>query len=166
MPTDLSAVVALGQVTLSWTASSDAETPPAGLTYNIRVGTTTGGIQTASPMASVASGYRRVVQGGNAGQRTTAVINGLAPGTYHWSVQAIDTALAGSAFANEATVTLCGYSIDPTSANVAARESSGSVTVTASAGCGWTAVSNDAWITVTSGASGQRQRQRRLRRGR
>ena len=28
------------------------------------------------------------------------------------------------------------------------------ITVTAAAGCTWTAVSNDSWITVTSGASG------------
>ena len=42
-PTALVAAVAAGQVTLSWTASSDAETPPSGLTYNVRLGTTPGG---------------------------------------------------------------------------------------------------------------------------
>ena len=82
------------------------------------------------------------------------MIKGLTPGTYYWSVQAIDGAFAGSAFANEATVTLCGSSIDPTSASAAAGGGTGSVDVTAGAGCGWTAVSNDGWITVTGGASG------------
>ena len=53
-----------------------------------------------------------------------------------------------------AAVTPCSYSIDPTSASAAAGGGNGSVSVTAGAGCDWTAVSNDAWITVTGGASG------------
>lgn len=48
----------------------------------------------------------------------------------------------------------CSYSINPTSASVAAGGGTGSVTVTAGAGCAWTAVSNATFITVTSGASG------------
>ncbi len=48
-PTNLSAIVGAGQVTLSWTASSDAETPAAGLTYNVRVGTTAGGTSSRRP---------------------------------------------------------------------------------------------------------------------
>jgi Zn-dependent metalloprotease len=48
----------------------------------------------------------------------------------------------------------CTYSISPTSASVAAGGATGSVTVTAGAGCAWTAVSNATFITVTSGASG------------
>ena len=48
----------------------------------------------------------------------------------------------------------CSFSINPTSASFAAAGGSGSVTVTTSAGCNWTAVSNDSFITVTSGASG------------
>jgi len=48
----------------------------------------------------------------------------------------------------------CSYSINPTSASVAATGGSGTVTVTASAGCAWTAASNASFITVTGGASG------------
>jgi len=48
----------------------------------------------------------------------------------------------------------CTYSINPTSASIAAGGGTGSVTVTAGAGCAWTAVSNATFITVTSGASG------------
>ncbi len=48
----------------------------------------------------------------------------------------------------------CTYSINPTSANVAAGGGTGNVTVTTTAGCAWTAASNDSWITVTSGATG------------
>ena len=49
----------------------------------------------------------------------------------------------------------CTYAINPTSQAVNASLASGSTTVTAPAGCAWTAVSNDtAWLTVTSGATG------------
>jgi hypothetical protein len=48
----------------------------------------------------------------------------------------------------------CSYSINPTSTSIAASGGTGSVGVTTTAGCAWTAVSNAAWITVTSGSSG------------
>jgi hypothetical protein len=48
----------------------------------------------------------------------------------------------------------CSFTIDPTSVAVASDATSSSVAVTADTGCAWTAVSNDAWITVTGGASG------------
>ena len=48
----------------------------------------------------------------------------------------------------------CSFSINPTSASFAAAGGSGSVTVSTTAGCDWTAVSNSSFITVTSGASG------------
>ncbi len=48
----------------------------------------------------------------------------------------------------------CTYSINPTSASVAAGGGTGSVTVTAGTGCAWTAVSNASFITITSGSSG------------
>ena len=48
----------------------------------------------------------------------------------------------------------CSYSINPTGASYAAGGGTGSVTVTAGAGCSWTAVSNATFITITSGASG------------
>ncbi|MGE0131789.1 MAG: BACON domain-containing protein [Blastocatellales bacterium] len=48
----------------------------------------------------------------------------------------------------------CSYSISPTSASYASAGGAGSVGVTSGAGCAWTVVSNDAWITITSGGSG------------
>lgn len=48
----------------------------------------------------------------------------------------------------------CSYSIAPTSAGYPAAGGSGSVSVTAGAGCAWTAVSNNAWITISSGQNG------------
>src|SRR5262249_10582061 len=48
----------------------------------------------------------------------------------------------------------CSFSISPSSKNFGASGGSDSVAVTAGANCDWTAVSNDAFIQVTSGASG------------
>ncbi len=48
----------------------------------------------------------------------------------------------------------CSFSINPTSASFAATGGTASVTVTTTAGCNWTAASNNSFITITSGASG------------
>lgn len=49
----------------------------------------------------------------------------------------------------------CGAAtISPASSSVSSAGGTGSVSVTASSGCPWTASSNASWITVTSGASG------------
>jgi len=101
-PPGLSTLVEGDQVTLSWTASTDAETPSAGLTYNLRIGTTPGGSEIMPPMADLGDGYRRVVQLGNAQQRTSWTVT-QGPGTSYWSVQAVDGAWAGSEFATERT---------------------------------------------------------------
>ena len=97
-PTGLSATCGDG-VTFSWNAASDTQTPAAGLTYNLRVGSVTGGNQ-ISPSMSLANGYRQVVRAGSAGQRLSWTLH-LPPGVYYWSVQAVDGAFMGSAFAAE-----------------------------------------------------------------
>jgi Viral BACON domain len=48
----------------------------------------------------------------------------------------------------------CTYSISPARATFQSAAGSGSVSVTAGAGCAWTAVSNASWISITSGANG------------
>ncbi|MBF0549359.1 MAG: BACON domain-containing protein [Deltaproteobacteria bacterium] len=48
----------------------------------------------------------------------------------------------------------CTYAISPTSQSVDAPGGSGTVTVTTDATCTWTAISNDSWLTISSGASG------------
>lgn len=50
--------------------------------------------------------------------------------------------------------TQCTYVLMPTSANVGAAASAASFTVTAPAGCPWTATANDGWLAVTSGSPG------------
>jgi hypothetical protein len=155
-PSDLSASGAEGQTTLVWAGAHDAQTPSAGLTYDLRISTTPGGVDVASPMAAMDTGWRRVVQAGGAQHGTTAVLNGLPAGAYYWSVQAIDSAFAGSRFAAEGSFTAggCRYTLEPMNAPVAAAGGTGTIAVSAVAGCAWSAVSGAAWITVTSGASG------------
>jgi len=48
----------------------------------------------------------------------------------------------------------CTPTIAPSSASIPAAGGTGSVTVTAGAGCAWTAASNAAWISITAGSSG------------
>jgi hypothetical protein len=48
----------------------------------------------------------------------------------------------------------CSYSIAPATASVPAAGGTGQVSVTAPAGCSWTANDNTGWINITSGGSG------------
>lgn len=108
-PTGLQSEVDGNTAVLSWSAASDSQTPAAALSYNVRVGTSPGGTNIVSPLADPATGYRYVVANGNAGHRSSFTLNNLKPGvTYYWSVQAVDTAFAGSPFAAEASFTVEG----------------------------------------------------------
>ncbi|HLG16764.1 MAG TPA: BACON domain-containing carbohydrate-binding protein [Blastocatellia bacterium] len=62
--------------------------------------------------------------------------------------------IAGQTFTVNQAGAPCVFSIMPTSQSFLAAGGTGSVAVTSPIGCAWTAVSNDAFITVTSGASG------------
>lgn len=99
-PTGLAAAVTGSMVTLSWNAANDAQTSASGLTYNLRVGTTPGAGDVFSPM-SAANGFRRLPQTGNAQTRLFARLNVTVGTPYFWSVQAVDSSFAGSAFAAE-----------------------------------------------------------------
>jgi hypothetical protein len=48
----------------------------------------------------------------------------------------------------------CSYTVSPTNAGFKKAGGNGNVNVITGAGCGWTAVSNVPWITVTSAGSG------------
>jgi PKD repeat protein len=82
---------------LRWRAASDTETPSKGLSYNIRVGTTCGGVNIKSPL-SISSGNTSVFSLGNAQMDTFIILNNLKRGTYYWSVQAIDNGNMGGSF--------------------------------------------------------------------
>lgn len=50
------------------------------------------------------------------------------------------------------TVVSCTYAITPSKATFGAAGGPGSITMTSSAGCTWTAAPSDSWITITSGS--------------
>jgi len=106
-PTDLTTSLVAGGVTFSWSAPAAADaTPPAGLSYNLRVGTSPGDDDVVGAHADTATGLRRIAERGaiQPGVSSTEWTVSLAAGTYYWSVQAIDTSLAGGAWAQEETV--------------------------------------------------------------
>ena len=92
-------------VLLLWDAASDAQTPPAGLTYNIRVGTVADGVDTVSPMADGSTGWRMIPAMGRTGHRQFAILEIDPDKEYYWSVQAVDTAFEGSAWSSESFFT-------------------------------------------------------------
>ena len=103
-PSGLSAVqLADGRIRLAWSPGSDLQTTNVNLlTYELRIGTTSGQINICAPPADAGTGARRVCRPGPI--RTNSwYLRGLPAGTYYWSVQAVDTAFAGSAWATQGT---------------------------------------------------------------
>ena len=106
-PTSLAASVSGdSSVTLNWAKATDGQTVQDALTYNLRVGTSPGGVEIGSPMADVSTGFRRIAALSSSNHRNSWTIRNLPEGIYYWSVQSIDNAFAGSAFADEQTFTI------------------------------------------------------------
>jgi hypothetical protein len=88
---------------------------------------------------------------------TTYADSGLAPSTtYTYRVRAFNSG-GDSGYSNESSATTrgCSYSLNP--ANLFGLYYFGgsfTISVTAAPGCSWTAVSNNAWIRITSGNFG------------
>jgi len=105
-PDGLTAQIDSSSVTLSWNMGSDNETPAEGLSYNIYLYKYDGDT-ICPPNSDYSNGYRLITAlMGNVCQNTSWTINGLDDGTYLWSVQAIDNAHAGSAFAEKSSFTI------------------------------------------------------------
>ena len=99
-PAELSSSVSGETATLTWEAPLDDHTPAAGLSYNLRVGTTPGGSEILRAPA-LSNGKLLVPQMGHV-RGGSMVLPHLRPRqTYYWSVQAVDTSFAGSPFAPE-----------------------------------------------------------------
>lgn len=104
-PTGLSIAPAGALASLTWTASSDAQTPVAVLSYNLRVGTSPGAGDVVSPQ-SLANGYRLGPGLGNVGSGTNRLVPVQFGVTHYWSVQTVDNGFAASAFAPEQSFTM------------------------------------------------------------
>lgn len=105
-PVSLSADAYDDYVALQWDAPTDAETPGAGLTYEIYVGTTPGTADAVASSSDPATGVRKVTVAGR-WKKNEAFIRDLPDGEYYWSVQAIDPAGGASAFAAEQSFVVC-----------------------------------------------------------
>ncbi len=102
VPENLNAEITGNNVILSWDSAADFETVSAGLTYNVRVGTTPGGSQILTAMTN--SGGKRAVNGrGNAEHNTSLLLKNLDAGTYYFSVQSVDNGFECSGFSEEAS---------------------------------------------------------------
>jgi len=92
-----------GAITLSWGEGNDIETPSDGLYYNLRVGSSPGGIDIVSPV------NRLITPGGVPLQSRTSILTGLSSGTYYWAVQTIDAGKEVSDWSNEGSFTIAPY---------------------------------------------------------
>jgi hypothetical protein len=96
-----------GTCIIKWDRSFDSETPSKGLSYNIRIGTTSQGINVIPPISDIYTGFRRIPGLGNCQLDTFAIIKKLLPGqTYYYSVQAVDHIYTGGEWSTERTFTV------------------------------------------------------------
>jgi hypothetical protein len=116
---------------------------------------------TGSVDVTTQSGCSWTAASNNAWIYVTSGGSGTGNGTVNYSVdentgsaRTGTMTIAGQTFTVDQAGTECTYAIDPTSANFSLSGGTGSVDVTTQSGCSWTAVSNYAWIHVTSGGSG------------
>ena len=75
---------------------------------------------------------------------------------WYWHARATNGTLTTAYSATETfnTGNPCTFALSPASSAVANTASTGSLTVTTTSACTWTAASNDAFVTVTGGSSG------------
>ena len=99
--TNLKASLGQDSIRFTWDRASDGQTPALGLNYNMyvkHIDSTEKFI--VSPMADLQTGWRYIPERGMI-QDTTWFLRytNMTPGTYIWSVQAIDASYAGGQFA-------------------------------------------------------------------
>lgn len=86
-------------VNISWTQSTDDNTPQNSISYALKVSTSTE-IEDIISSGALPSGYRKISGNGNAEFNTSWNI-ALDPGNYYVSVQSIDASFVGSEFSSE-----------------------------------------------------------------
>jgi len=139
--------------------------PPPTCTYTLSATTLTLGATGGQATVTVTTGNTCTWTA--ASDRDWMTVTGGATGTGNGSVAVSVTAnpttaartgaltIAGQVVSvTESGLAACSVAISPTSASFGSDPATGSLTVTALSHCPWTAVSNAAWLTVTSGATG------------
>lgn len=84
-----------------WNAASDDKTPLTSLSYNLRIGTVAGGRDVLSPLGFIDTAQLLFPQMGNCQLNRSKTIKSLQPGTYYWSVQAVDHTFKAGEWAAE-----------------------------------------------------------------
>jgi hypothetical protein len=113
VPEHLMVTIDAEDLVLQWNHSYDDETSRRGLSYNLKIGSTSGGENMKSPMSN-SNGIRKIVRSGNAGQvnnygiKLTNFVKEDMKNDLYWSVQAVDNGYSGSPFAPVDTVDLSG----------------------------------------------------------
>ncbi len=149
---------------LTHSVSQDAGTTPCSFSINPTSASFAAAGGTGSVTVTTQAGCNWTAASNNAFITITSGASGSGSGTVTYAVAANTSTTARSGSLTIAGLThsvsqaagggTCSFSINPTSRSFGAEGGTGSVTVTTQAGCNWTAVSNNAFITITSGASG------------
>ena len=137
-PTGLALAWSGSVATFNWDAATDAQTPEAGLTYNLRIGSGRGADDLFVCMSDPATGHRLVPARGNVGRLRQFSLDMGAVTEFYWTVQAVDGGLAGSPFAPERSSVPDGFveSRRPSSAS-AERRSTGVTTTGTAISTSW-----------------------------
>ncbi len=107
VPNGLLATPSEDSVRLTWNPAIDAETPDAGIAYQVYIGTAPGQIDVVSPPALLTDGTSTLLNSGNAGYVTTFTLRDLPEGRYYWAVQSLDASHRSSAFSAEGSFNIC-----------------------------------------------------------
>jgi len=87
-------------VLFTWSTATDLET--TNLTYNMRVGTTPGGVEVVTPHSDLATGRRLLPEPGNCGFAKFGLLTNMNPFlAYYYSAQAVDGAFRGGPWTAE-----------------------------------------------------------------
>ena len=92
------------EMTFTWTKATDTETPQDGLTYNIKIGTSSGASDVHFTEAR-SNGDLLTPQRGETDDNSI-LVNSFTPGTYYWSVQSVDAGFKGSSWSTEQSFTI------------------------------------------------------------
>jgi hypothetical protein len=99
-PTNLTALPVGGGALLSWDPAQDDSTPPESITYDLDL----------RPVGGGAMGAQHPPEPGDVSAVSSWVLTGLAPGSYVWSVRAVDSAFNAGPVV-EGTLTVTGESL-------------------------------------------------------
>jgi len=100
VPANLLVNISGNTAEFSWDRSSDPESPPVCITYNIGLINTVTNDTIKTPSADILTGELLQLKPGNTQNNNFWKIDYLPQGDYKWTVQAIDNSYKGSAFAS------------------------------------------------------------------